>query len=252
MSGKDARMSSEDLAAYLDGEMTPQRRAEMVRHLENSPEDAARLEKWRRKDMALRIGLSQLAKAGEQDVIRRLRQHRGENYRPVRRWAQAAVVLLGIALGAGAWWLREEQNSNTELTYAAATAYLAGTATLVPASNAADRDQLAENIAAHLGVRVAPPDLSKFGFKLAGGQLLSNSDHPAAQLIYVDARGRRISCFFKRIDTDRESNWEYGKAEGVPGIHRVGERLGWVVLGDLPVSELQQIAEATYKSAAAE
>jgi hypothetical protein len=38
----------------------------------------------------------------------------------------------------------------------------------------------------------------------------------------------------------------------VPGIHRVGEKLGWVVLGDLPVAELQQIAEATYKSSSAD
>jgi anti-sigma factor RsiW len=257
MSGKGERMSSEDLAAYLDGEMTPQRRAEMERHLAHSPEDAARLEKWRRRDMALRIGLPELAKAGERDLALQLRRrrdelHRHRNRRPMLRWAQAAAIVLVVGLGGGAWWLREEQNSSAELTHAAAAAYLAGTATMVPAGTAADRDQLTENIATHLGVHVAPPDLSKFGFSLAGGQLLPSSDHPAAQLIYVDARGRRISCFFRRIDTDRETNWEYSKAEGVPGIHRVGEKLGWVVLGDLPVAELQQIAEATYKSSSAE
>ena len=252
MSGKDETMRSEDFAAYLDGEMTPRRRAEMARHLQNSPEDAARLERWRRRDQALRIGLSHVAKPGEPDVALWLRHHRREGRRPVLRWAQAAVVLLALGIGGGAWWLREEQNTSGDLTHAAAAAYLAGTATLAPASNAADRDHLTEDIAAHLGVRVAPPDLSKFGFDLVGGQLLSSSDHPAAQLIYVDARGRRISCFFRRIDTDRESNWEYGNVEGVPGIHRMGERLGWVVLGDLPIAELQQIAEATYRRAPTE
>jgi anti-sigma factor RsiW len=256
MSANGERMSSEDLAAYLDGELTPQRRAEMEGHLAHSPEDAARLEKWRRRDVALRIGLSELAKAGERDLALQLRRRhelkRDRSHRPVLRWAQAAAIVLAFAILGGAWWLREEQNSSAELTHAAAAAYLAGTATLAPAGTAADRDQLVEKIAAHLGVHVAPPDLSKFGFNLAGGQLLASSDHPAAQLIYVDGRGRRISCFFRRIDTDRETNWEYSKAEGVPGIHRVGEKLGWVVLGDLPVAELQQIAEATYKSSSAE
>ena len=210
-------MSSEDLAAYLDGEMTPQRHAEMERHLAHSPEDAARLERWRRRDIALRIGLSELAKAGEAEIALRLHRQGERNRAPALRWAPAAAMLLAIAVAGSAWWLREERNTSAELTHAAATAYLAGTATLVPAGNAADRDQLAENIAAHLGVWVSPPDLSKFGFNLTGGQLLTSSDHPAAQLIYVDARGRRISCFFRRIDTDRETDWEYEKAEGVPG-----------------------------------
>jgi anti-sigma factor RsiW len=252
MNGNGERMSSEDLAAYLDGEMTPQRRAEMERHLAHSPEDSARLERWRRRDMALRIGLPELAKAGERDLALQLRHRRelkrNRGHRPMLHWAQAAAIVLAVAIGGGAWWLREERNSSAELTHAAATAYLAGTVTLAPAGTTADRDQLTEKIAAHLGVPVAPPDLSKFGFSLAGGQLLTSADHPAAQLIYVDGRGRRISCFFRRIDTDRETNWEYSKAEGVPGIHRVGEKLGWVVLGDVPVAELQQIAEATYKS----
>src|SRR5918912_1474864 len=120
--------------------MTPQRLAEMERHLAHSPEDAARLERWRRRDMALRIGLPELAKAGERDLALQLRRrrdelHRHRNRRPMLRWAHAA-----------------------------AAAYLAGTATMVPAGTAADRDQLTENIATHLGVHVAPPDLSKFGF----------------------------------------------------------------------------------------
>src|SRR4029079_15042176 len=110
---------------------------------------------------ALRIGLSELAKAGERDLALQLRRRHGlkrnRSQRPVLRWAQAAAIVLAFAILGGAWWLREEQNSSAELTHAAAAAYLAGTATLAPAGTAADRRPMVEEDCGHFGVHVASP-----------------------------------------------------------------------------------------------
>ena len=253
MSGRKDTVGMEDLAAYLDGELPPYRRAVVERHLRNCPQDAARVAAWRRGDAALRFALAEPANGTQgRDFTPLIRDARRSGRRLALGWVQAAAILVAVAGGAGAWWLRDQQNTYSELANAAAASYLAGTAVLVTPGDAADRDRLMDDISTHLGVRVAAPDLTRFGFNLAGGQLLAGSDHPAAQLIYVDARGRRVSCFLKRVDFDGESYWEYSEAGGVPGVHRLGEKLGWVVLGDLSATELRQIADATYKDASAE
>ena len=250
MSGAGTWISLEDLAAHLDGELPRTRRLVVERHLEDHPQDAARIAEWRRRDLALRRGLAALAEQaqvlGPAPSLRRAGRSRA-----APSWVQAAAIALLLATGSGlsAWWLRGEEAVFSELRNGAAIAHRAGSSMPLATTDEAMRRSLEDGISAHLGVPVTVPDLADFGFRLAGGQILSGSDRPAAQLIFVRADGQRLTCYFQRIDRSRDRDLGYSEAGGIPGVYRLDDGLGWAVLGNLGRAELDRIATASYPGA---
>ncbi len=70
---------------------------------------------------------------------------------------------------------------------------------------------------------------------------------PAALLVYQDADGREVSCYFKHLAENRETGFARKVAGGASVIYRLDEHLGYAVVGALPVGTLQRIAELGYR-----
>ncbi|MDD1976141.1 MULTISPECIES: anti-sigma factor family protein [Pseudomonas] len=191
--------SEGELHAYVDECLDPERRRAVELYLAANPEQAMRVDGWRRDARQLRAALSGLA---GQPANPRLDPAyiRGERRRrQQRRWANTAVLLLALGMGGlGGWHMRDASlvASNLPMADALQAHRLfadAGTLDL----SARDPLRLQAWLGQHFRHVGNLPDLSAYGFTPLGARLLSNEQGPAALLVFEDSQGQRISLFLR-------------------------------------------------------
>ena len=193
-----------ELHAYFDGELDAERRRAVEAHLATHPEDADRLESYRGHDKLIRRAYRTLADRPISPRMIRLLMHHGA-MRPRRRWlwpaAGLAAGILLFAVGTTSGWYGRALLAPAEprahaLVADAAAAHLVYAVEVrhpveVPASEQA---HLATWLGRRLDVPLRVPDLTESGFELVGGRLLpAEQGRPAAQLMYQDGGGRRVT-----------------------------------------------------------
>jgi len=96
-----------------------------------------------------------------------------------------------------------------------------------------------------LGRPLAAPDLAPFGFKLMGGRLLPGSAGAAAQLMYEDTGGRRLTVY---VEASRGAQTAFRfRQDGETGTFAwIDQGFGFAVTGAVERAELLPIAEAVY------
>jgi len=244
----------EDVSAYLDGELDEGRRAAVESHLADHPEAAARLAEYRRRDEALRLAFARLSADQAKHPTPRVIQARFPGKRRVP--LAIAATVLGVMLGTAGWWYGSTILENRAL---ATLAHEAVTAQLLYASQPGqsplvteDSEHVSARLSAFLGAEVKAPNLSTLGLRLVGLHELASDRGPAALLVYQDADGREISCYFKHLAESRETGFVRMAAATTNVIYRLDEHLGYAVVGPLSVSALQRIAEVGYRENASE
>jgi len=244
----------EDVSAYLDGELGEARRAAVASHLADHPEAAARLAEYRRRDEALRLAFAQLSVDQMKRPMPRVTQATSLGRHRFR--LAIAVAILGVILGTTGWWYGStilEDRALATLAHEAVTAHLLyasqpGQSPLVTE----DSEHVSARLSAFLGAEVKAPNLSTLGLRLVGLHELPSDREPAALLVYQDADGREVSCYFKHLAENRETGFGRMAAATTNVIYRLDEHLGYAVVGPLPVSALQRIAEAGYRQNSSE
>jgi anti-sigma factor RsiW len=106
---------------------------------------------------------------------------------------------------------------------------------------------LAAWLSKRLGVSVRVPHLSEAGYELVGGRLLPGSSGPAAQFMYQDGRGQRLTLY---VRTDgggsRETAFRYARENNIGVFYWIDGPLGYALSGDLEKPELLKVAQAVY------
>jgi anti-sigma factor RsiW len=239
----------EDVSAYLDGELDEARRAAVESHLADHAEAAARLAEYRRRDEALRLAFAELS-ADQAKRPTPCVGRPGPRRRHRFRLAIAAAIL-GVILGTPGWWYGStilEDRALATLAREAVAAHLLyasqpGQSPLVTG----DREHVSARLSALLGAEVQAPNFSTLGLRFVGLRELAADSGPAALLVYQDADGREVSCYFKHLAENRETGFARKVAGGGSVIYRLDEHLGYAVVGALPVNTLQRIAEVGYR-----
>jgi anti-sigma factor RsiW len=260
------------LHAWLDGELPPQRHAEVEAWLQANPEDAARVRLWAADRELMRARLSGVLDeplpAALEQLVWRKAWAAGAGW---QRWVAAlAVFALGGALGAGLMWRAQ----------AAATALAAGEPAWVrraavahavyvpevrhPVEVAAKEEQhLSGWLTKRLDVPVKVFDLRAQGFELVGGRLLPDAVGPSAQLMYqsmdpqeasgADAKPVRVTVYLRKPDRAAPAAFRYerqgelGLFYWVEGATAQGGPCGYALVGALPRERLLALAEAIYR-----
>jgi len=241
-----------ELHAYVDGELTPQQQAELEARLAADPQASARTEAYRRQNQLLRAALDPML---AEPVPPRLLVLRARSRFPawLRAGAAAAALLAAAALG---WWLRGE--APARIDFAAALAERAVSAHLVYVPEVLHPVEVEARQEAHLvawlskrlGVPVRAPHLQDAGFRLVGGRLLPGDDRPAAQFMYEDPQGRRLTLYVSRNDGSRATAFRYAAADGVSTFYWIEDRLGYALSGELERERLLAVAESVYRQLA--
>ncbi len=263
------------LHAWLDGELPPERQAEVEAWLQAHPEDAARVRLWAADREALRALLDPVL---AEPVPARLEQalwRRAPAWRQVSAWQLAAGLALfaaGALVGAGLAW-RQAASGAPGLAAADAEegwAHFAATAHAVyvpEGRHAVEVKAQEEHLARWLTKRIEVPvklfDLREQGFELVGGRLLADPQGPCAQLMYEaragadGAKPARVTVYLRKPDAATPAAFRYerqgelGLFYWVEGDSAHGKATGYALVGELPRERLLALAEAIYRQGAA-
>ena len=244
-----------DLQAYADGKLPEERSAAVAAWLAAHPDDAERIESYRRLAEELRSTYDAVM---HEPVPERLRHA----MRPARMHAYARVaawVLLGIALGALAGWqLHSLRDGPAPATDAAATmARRAAVAHATyspevrhPVEVGADQEaHLVAWLSKRLGTQLRAPKLEAVGYSLVGGRLLPGESGPVAHFMYQCNRGTRVTLYVRSdMASNRSTAFRYAR-EGTVGVfYWVDGRSGYALSsGDISKEDLLNVANAAYQ-----
>jgi anti-sigma factor RsiW len=254
MTGKP--IGEDDLQAAIDGRLDEPRQRLVEAYLAAHPELAARVAEHREHRQALRARLQ--AKYDE-PVPPRLRvagilaARRSAWRRRLGRAAAAALlVLIG---GAAGWTLRgatEVAAVRSPLTQEAIVAYRTY---VVEARHPVEVDagqeaHLVQWLSRRIGRPLKAPDLAAYGYKLMGGRLLPADVAPAAQLMYQNDRGERLTVYLRADPDHRGTSFRFAEEGGVAAFYWVDDGFGYAVSGPANRQALVRVAEAVYQQTA--
>jgi len=244
-----------DLHAYVDGQIDAERRALIEAHLATNPDMADTVAAYRAQRAALHEAFdSVLSEPLPATMVRR----------PAFRWVGAATriaaaLVLIILGGAGGWLLRGEATPPAQMASAAPAsdpfpnwARVAHVVYLPEVRRAvevkADDATLMPWLARRVGTPINAPDLKASGFQLQGGRLIPGESKPAAQFLYQDDAGRRITLYIRHGDTDgRTTGFLFDDANGVGVYYWIDGDRGYALAGDLDRETLRKVATQAYE-----
>jgi anti-sigma factor RsiW len=96
---------------------------------------------------------------------------------------------------------------------------------------------------------VAAPDVRRIGYQLVGGRLLPDAGRPAAQFMYEDAHGVRVTLYVRAHGgRARETALRHAENGGVGVVYWVDGPLAYALAGSIEKTELEHTAEAMYRA----
>ncbi len=249
MSDSARPIPEEDLHAWIDGQLEPDRQPAVLHYLHEQPDVARRVAAWQDQREALRAAFAPVAAEPVPPRLgleRLVRQRRGRGF----PWRAAASVLLAFGLGGvGGWFLRGGRPpaaaAITLLAQQAVANHVVYTADRRRPTElgAQQRDDLARWVSNRLNHQVAPPDLSADGYSYMGGRLAATQDGPAGLFMYDDPQGVRLTVFVLPLDAAASMPIQHVDFAHVDGCAWIDQSIGYTVVGKLPPAELRRIAE---------
>jgi len=244
------RIPEADLHAYVDGQLPPERAAEVLRLLEQYPESAGQAAAYAAQREALRAGFAAIAAEPlpprlnpQAMVAQRVAERR-------MRWrAAAAVVLAFLAGGAGGWVLHGRlAGPPSELTLLAEEAIAnhvvyAADRRRPTELGAEQREDLARWVSNRLKHTVAPPDMGPTGFHYMGGRLAATPQGPAGLFMYQDEGGKRLSVFVLPMPGMASTAEHMVNVEGMDGCAWIDKGVGYTVVAPVSPAELHTLSE---------
>lgn len=241
-----------DLMAYADGQLDDARRAAVEAWLAGHPEAAERVAQHERQNQAIGALFdpvidepvpARLDPAGIEARHSRARGH-------FRQLAAAAMVL--IALGGIAGWFARDIVSTPDpqslLIAEALDAHaLYSMQNRHPVEVAGtEAPHLTAWLSNSLDRRLVAPDLTVAGYTLVGGRLLPAQTGPAAQLMYEDETGRRVTLYITpRRPADAPAN-RFAGMDGLGALYWANDAITCTIVGPLDEAELETLAGTVF------
>ena len=246
----------DDLVAYADRQLPPDRAAVVEALIARDAEAAARVDAIRAQNAALRESLDgwlaepippRLLAAATPPARRMLR------WRPA--FALAATLLLGIATG---WFGRDVllQRNGIPTSFAREAAY----AHVIYASDqgrpveigAQDEQRLVRWLTRRTGVQVSAPDLNAVGFALVGGRLVAGNEKPTGLFMYENAEKQRLTLQWRKVEPGTaETQFRYAVENRVGIFYWIDEYCAYALSGDVDRAQLLNVARVVYGQLAA-
>jgi anti-sigma factor RsiW len=254
MSSEEHNITPHDLHAYADGLLDGPARAAVEAYLAQNPAAADEVEGWKRQNETLRALYGHVAAEPVPAHLNVYRVERESRIKAMRwsRMAAAAVILLGLGTAAG-WYGRGSfaagvpaQIALVDEAMEAHRVYSGEVAHPVEVW-AGEKDHLQTWLSKRLARTLAVPDLKAAGLDLVGGRLLPAASGPAAQFMYEDDAGHRVTLYIIPAQEGRETSFRYASLDRLEAFFWTDETISCALVGDLPRARLQEIATQAYK-----
>jgi anti-sigma factor RsiW len=248
------RIDETDLHAFVDGWLPEDRRAEIEHRLAESPDEQAKARAWRRQNDALAALVGDIA---DQPIPRRLDPRHLARAQRRRRLALAASVVALLAGSGIGWMARGWMETGDGVSEVALPRYAIAAHRMYTAevrhpvdATAEERDHLVTWLSRRLGHELRIPDLGEAGFALVGGRLLPAGEGPAAQFMYEDETGRRLTLYVTLSPAEHKTAFRFHSAGHLSAFWWIDEDLGYALIAETDRDDLAGIAQVVYEQLA--
>jgi anti-sigma factor RsiW len=243
--------SRNDIHIYLDGEMPPEERLRFEAWLEDNPEAAAEVRAFRQLGERLHGAFDGVLDEPLPERHRAALAGRGGEPAS-RRWRQIAAAIALVCLGGlGGWLLRGlgGPGGGGDRFLAAAldahSVYVPEVAHPVEVA-ASDGEHLQKWLSKRLGNPVRAPQLASEGYRLVGGRLLPGERRPAAQLMYEDGHGKRLTLYLTPAEAEANTSFNYYSRDRLSAYAWTDRPFHYAMIGEMSREDMQKICKAVY------
>jgi anti-sigma factor RsiW len=209
MNPQQQPVTEAELHAYVDAQLTPERRQDVEDWLATRPLEAQRVERYRLQKLALRAAFDPVLAEPVPPHLQQAAQLRAGWSTQRVAASLAAGVAIALIGGAAGWGLRGAlaPNGQTAATaIASAPSAFAQRAAVAHAVyspdlrrsveiDAAHEEQLSTWLSRRMGAPMKPPHLQAVGYSLEGGRLLPGGRGPVAQFMYRAESGAKLTLY---------------------------------------------------------
>ena len=246
--------TEQDLHLALDGEMSPEDRQALDLWLDNNPEMQARMGRFSEDRDRLRAANAHLVSEPIPERFQRILTQDASAPRLRTSWRQLVAASLVFALGAiGGYSVASWRQSPLAPLKAFADSAIqahdmyAAEKLHVVEVKADQRDHLIGWLSKRVGVPLVAPDLSTQGYELIGGRLLPDAGKAAAQFMYQNADGDRVSLYVTREQERAQTGFKSIVEGSTRAYYWMDDDYGCAVAGVAPQKTLLSIADSAYR-----
>jgi len=244
--------SHEQLMAYADEQLGPREIAQVEEWLSANPDAAAEVAIWRRQNAAIRAAIPQSdAQTHSAAIMARLAKRAPSRPAQLARAATMAGMLgLGGVIG---WFAHTPGPAHTQLAATLVDQAINAHAVyavevLHPVEVTATREaHLVSWLSNRLGAPLAAPDLSSGGYALVGGRLLPSDGGPAAQFMYENQSGDRITLYAERAPSGQLAAFRFEQKKGLNSFYWQDPKLRYALVGEIGQDQLKSLATQVYQ-----
>ena len=250
MSDQETFVAENELHAYVDGQLPPERRAAVEAWLATHPDDASRVADWRSHAELIRQRYAAVASETPPQRLEVARLARGRR-RGSLAMAAAAAIAAFVVGGALGWFARgAEFASPSDLHLFTTDALDAYRLYVVEVRHPVEvpgdeRPHLQQWLSKRVGSPVRAPELEKLGLKLVGGRLLPGPTGATAFFMYETPSGERFTLYCGHT-RDRATALRYIASDRNAAYYWVDGNLFYVLSGPAERDRLHAIAQAAY------
>jgi len=249
----DKNVNDAELHAYVDGQLDKNQRRQIEKDLDNDPQAREKLTAYQDINQALHRLYDPML---EERIPSRLLPVASKQRSYVAAFASLFFFIFGILFG---WQARlnmdlvDAGSSSTDMNLVqpavfAHSVYAVEVAHPVEVS-AREHKQLDKWLSRRLKTTLTAPNLTRDGYKLIGGRLLPSTEYRmAAQYMYENNNGNRITLYVRRGKWDHESTAiNYSQQKGYSMFYWTEDDMGYALTSALKKDQYQDLAKEVYK-----
>ena len=247
--------SDTDMHLALDGEMPDDVCAEFELWLAENPKQKALFERYAADRDMLKTALDPVAGEPVPAFLAQMGTSANDNGGSRTRLIYAAAAVLLFVAGGSAGYLAGNQPVENRIEAGNLLADNAINAHVIYAAEkrhtvevgANEKDHLNAWLSKRVGLSIVAPKLESYGFSLVGGRLLPSGDRAAAQFMYENAAGDRISLYITTVEGSQETGFQLIEEHNTRAYYWLTHGYACAVAGNLPQSDLMKISHDAYR-----
>lgn len=246
-------VTENDIHAYVDGVLDDRERATVEQWLKSHPDEQKRVQAYRDQnarlhelfdpvlDQPVPISLTKDLLVSGRGAVSRL-------------WRNiAAGILLFVSGSVSGWWLNELSPGAVAVQQPMVRNAISAHSVYVseirhPVEVGIDQEKhLLGWLSKRLGKPVRAPGLDRLGYKLIGGRLLPDYGEPAAQFMYENQSGNRVTVYMRRNGKGQETAFKFASQSETSAFYWVDQNFAYALTGQLDRSQLLEMAQLVYQ-----
>lgn len=259
MTHQNTEFTDAEIHAYVDGQLDETRAKYFLTRMKTDHQLARTVRDYQLINANLRAMLDPVVREPVPKPLLAASIDPTQTILPRNNWlslAQAAVIaVLMIASGLMGWMLKGNDAQTTLVQLRTNLIHPATFAHSVYASDtrrpveitAENEEELIRWLSRRLKTDIKAPNLKPEGFQLLGGRLIPSTNRMAAQFMYENNAGERVSLYVRRgVWGKINMPLHYDEDNGLAAFTWINNSMGYALSGSLHKKELLALAETAH------